>query len=112
MKKSEFIKLIKTELSINLEKFLALGLDEDDDSTIKTIKLILSDEKVLKLSTKDAESRKQLIVMLETVKAFLQLFETNLDAQEEDVLNAQKQGEINGNIRAIEIEKDFYDDID
>lgn len=119
MKKSEFLNLLKTELCTCYEGLKAF---EDADDTygiseaLSLLEMFTTNDDLLKFSIATAEDRKRQLVLIETYKALLHCIEHYSDKQDDDLFekelsNITTQGEKNGESRASDLEKNFYDDL-
>lgn len=121
MKKSEFINKTKEELQAALEELLSYEFLEDDE-TIKLVKLLLSNDAVLKMTAKEKDGRAQLCVLAETIKGLsgmLKMAEkteqermATRGVSDEELLAVVLESSMNGMKKAAEIEEMLEEDDD
>lgn len=104
MKKSEFLNKTKEELQEILDELeeMAEYYDDDDDENIKMVKLLLTNEAVLKSAAKNKEGREQLLVLAETTKGILGVLK---------MVEADFEDDINEEISDEDVLKSIVDDL-
>ena len=121
MKKSEFINKTKEELQAALEELLSYEFFEDDEK-IKLVKLLLSNDAVLKMTAKEKDGRAQLCVLAETIKGLSGMLKMAEKAEqermategvsEEELMSVVIESNLNGMKKAAELEEMLEEDDD